>query len=79
MSNVIASTSSKALEHIYKEGKDLILVALTGRTGSGCFTSAQILSSETLELPDQGYEGIIPNEFREYKIIKNISQNMVSL
>lgn len=70
MNNIIASTSSKALEHIYKEGKDFILIALTGRTGSGCSTSAQILSSENLELPEQGYEGITPNELRKYKIIK---------
>ncbi|WP_331832431.1 hypothetical protein VUG52_03415 [Pseudomonas sp. LH21] len=71
MNNIIASTSSsKALEHIYKEGKDFILIALTGRTGSGCSTSAQILSSRSLELPEQGYHGITPNEFRKYKIIK---------
>lgn len=70
MSNLIATTSSRALEHIYDEGKDFILIALTGRTGSGCSTSAQILSSTNLELPDQGYDGITPNELRKYKIIK---------
>lgn len=70
MKNIIASTSSKALEHIYQEGKDFILIALTGRTGSGCSTSAQILSSNTLELPEQGYDGITENELRKFKIIK---------
>lgn len=65
-----ASSSSKALESIYNEAKDFILIGLTGRTGSGCSTSASILSSAKLDLPDNGYAKITPNELRKYKIIK---------
>lgn len=72
---VIVSPSSKALEHIYREGKDFILIALTGRTGSGCSTSAQLLNSDKLELPEEGYEGLPPNELRKFKIIRRYLAN----
>ena len=65
-----SSPSSKALESIYTENKKFVLIGLTGRTGSGCSTAAEILSSENIELPSDAYEGITSNELRKHRIIK---------
>ncbi len=40
------SNTSKAVEEIFDERDEFIIVGLTGRTGSGCTSSAQILSSK---------------------------------
>lgn len=61
---------SKALEKVFAETSDFILIGLTGRTGSGCSTTAKILSSETLDLPGVDSCHFIGNERRKYRIIK---------
>lgn len=59
-----------AIDHIYEEAKDFLIVGLTGRTGSGCSTAAQKLTSQHLDVPSEGYEGLTRNEFKKHLIIK---------
>jgi len=40
----------EAINKIYNERKDFIVIGLTGRTGSGCTTVANILKRMTLKL-----------------------------
>ncbi|OCH01491.1 hypothetical protein [Aliivibrio fischeri] len=61
---------SLAIDKIYEEISDFLIIGLTGRTGSGCSTSAKILSAESLDLPDPGQSHFIGNEERKYRIIK---------
>lgn len=60
----------KMLEEIYKQRSDYIILGLTGKTGSGCTTAANILSStkEELELPDVALD----DESDDNKLKKNI-------
>tara|TARA_R110001592_G_scaffold303826_1_gene576074 strand:- start:1540 stop:3369 length:1830 start_codon:yes stop_codon:yes gene_type:complete len=62
---------SQALEVVFDESSEFIVIGLTGRTGSGCSTSASLLSSNTLSLPDAGSSHYKGNEVRKYRIIKN--------
>jgi len=62
---------SQALDVIFKESNDFIVIGLTGRTGSGCSTTASLLSGEKLPLPDLGESHFQGNEARKYKIIKS--------
>ncbi|WP_312069904.1 deoxycytidylate deaminase [Lelliottia nimipressuralis] len=61
---------SYALESIFKEKSNFIIIGLTGRTGSGCSTSAEILSSSHLDLPDVSESHYQGNERRKYKIVQ---------
>lgn len=61
---------SKALDTVFDESSNFILIGLTGRTGSGCSTSANILSKEKLPLPDPGKSHFTGNEERKFKIVK---------
>ena len=61
---------SKALETVFNESSDFIIIGLTGRTGSGCSTSASILSLNKLPLPDIGNSHYTGNEARKYRIVK---------
>ena len=61
---------SYALENLFKEKSNFIIIGLTGRTGSGCSTSAEILSSPHLDLPDVSESHYQGNEKRKYKIVK---------
>lgn len=61
---------SLAIDKIYEEISDFLVIGLTGRTGSGCSTSAKILSAKTLDLPDPGQSHFVGNEQRKYRIIK---------
>ncbi|WP_081811676.1 hypothetical protein [Ectopseudomonas composti] len=70
----IDTPSSIALKSIYEENKKFIVIGLTGRTGSGCSTSAKILSSEELEIPADGYSGISDNELRKHRIVRKFIQ-----
>ena len=65
-----SSPSSRALKSIYTENKKFILIGLTGRTGSGCSTAAEILSSTEIELPANAYQGITENELRKHRIVR---------
>lgn len=64
--------TKECIEKIYSERKDFILIGLTGRTGSGCSTSADILSTEDfkglkLRQPKNGdYHN---SDERKYKVL----------
>lgn len=74
MNEMIDTPSSVALRSIYEENKKFIIIGLTGRTGSGCSTSARILSSSELETPADGYSGITDNELRKHRIVRKFIQ-----
>jgi dCMP deaminase len=65
-----SSPSSRAVKSIYTENKKFIIIGLTGRTGSGCSTAAEILSSSEIELPADAYKGITENELRKHRIVR---------
>jgi len=62
--------SSSAINSIYEDAKDFLIIGLTGRTGSGCSTAAQKLCSANFEVPGEGYEGLTRNEFKKHQIVK---------
>jgi len=69
---------SKAVKNIFKESGEFILIGLTGRTGSGCTTSANILTSLSFNMPASPSFTVNENEIRKFKIIsKFIKQNWV--
>jgi deoxycytidylate deaminase len=61
---------SVALENVFKDTSNFIVIGLTGRTGSGCSTAADILTKPTLNLPEAGSSHFFGNEARKFKIIK---------
>ncbi len=64
------SATAMAIENIYQETKEFLIVGLTGRTGSGCTTVAQKLASSNLDIPFDGYDGLSVNELKKHRIIK---------
>jgi dCMP deaminase len=64
------SDTSLAIDSVYEDAKDFLIIGLTGRTGSGCSTAAKKLSGESLDVPSEGYEGLTRNEFKKHGIIK---------
>ena len=38
--------AAMALENVFKESSNFLIIGLTGRTGSGCSTSAYILTED---------------------------------
>lgn len=62
---------SEALDVVFKESNDFIVIGLTGRTGSGCSTTADLLGQTKLPLPGTGESHFKGNEVRKYKIIKS--------
>lgn len=67
MDNYFQDTISK----IYGDDDDFIVIGLTGRTGSGCSTVANILSSEQDDIRHSLFSGHNPtdNSQRKQKII----------
>ncbi|HUG59423.1 MAG TPA: hypothetical protein VL002_14410, partial [Candidimonas sp.] len=61
---------SKALAGVFAESSNLIVIGLTGRTGSGCSTAARILESQRIDLPEAGDSYYSGNEARKFRIIK---------
>lgn len=61
---------SRALNNVFAETSDFIVIGLTGRTGSGCSTAAQILTEAVLSLPEAGISHYVENEKRKFKIVK---------
>lgn len=75
MSELLGNPSSRAIGSVYKENKRFVVIGLTGRTGSGCSTSAEILCSASIELPENAYTGITNNELRKHRIIKKFIEH----
>lgn len=69
------STSAEAIESIYEEARDFLIIGLTGRTGSGCSTAAAKLCAQSLDIPADGYEGLTNNELKKHKIIHKFLKN----
>jgi len=65
---------SDGIDTIYENRKKFIIIGLTGRTGSGCSSAAQILSEsiENITLPKAKLCG--DGEDRKYKIIYDFAQ-----
>ncbi len=61
---------SEALTGVFAETSNFIVIGLTGRTGSGCSTAANILANPALNLPEAGDSYFSGNEERKFKIIK---------
>jgi len=70
---------SKALERVYAESSEFIILGLTGRTGSGCSTAAKILESDSIQIPEESNIYSSENDKKKYKIIrKYIKENWTS-
>lgn len=57
----------------YEEHQDLLILALTGRTGSGCTTAANLLAEEYQSALAAQHHPIGPDT-RKYELIKNFSK-----
>ena len=68
-----SATLDNALEKLFDERKDFIIIGLTGRTGAGCTTAANILTKnfDELYLPKPDNNNINNNEDRKYRILYN--------
>lgn len=66
-----AGDISKATEMLFDERKNFIIIGLTGRTGSGCSTVANLLikSFQELQPPKPKEQGLVTNEERKYQIV----------
>lgn len=65
------SDESDALERVYVESSEFIILGLTGRTGSGCSTAAEILSKSDIRLPKSSKIYSSENDSRKYEIVRN--------
>lgn len=66
------ASSRDAVNNIYKERGVFIIIGLTGRTGSGCATTANILKTETVnQLSLQVAKSIDFNNNNERKYREN--------
>lgn len=59
----------KATEKLFDKRKDFIIIGLTGRTGSGCSTVANLLIKDNLLPPKPTESDVLDNEKRKYKIV----------
>lgn len=69
---------AKAIDTIYNEREQFIVIGLTGRTGSGCTTVSKILQSENfsdLKLREPKTTNFSNNNERKYQIIHSYTQN----
>ncbi|EPJ3241960.1 anti-phage dCTP deaminase, partial [Proteus mirabilis] len=65
----------KFISELFLENNQFILVGLTGRTGSGCTTTANILESQNIPFPELNslsgfYNGL---DAKRYSIVKNFA------
>lgn len=70
MEGIKRTKNSLAIDKLYDESSNFIVIGLTGRTGSGCSTSAQILSQDKIDLPETDKAHYTDNEARKYRIVK---------
>lgn len=63
----------KAIDMLYKSKEDLVILGLTGRTGAGCSTAAEILERayEQLDFEFQNRKEYDTTEVQKFHIIKN--------
>lgn len=66
----------KFISELFLENNQFILVGLTGRTGSGCTTTANILENKNISFPELSslsnfYNGL---DERRYSIVKNFTE-----
>lgn len=72
------SNESNALERVYAESSEFIILGLTGRTGSGCSTAAKILAKNEIHLPEVSKIYSSNNDKRKYKIVRSyIKENWI--
>lgn len=64
------NVTSKAIDSVYEDAKDFLIIGLTGRTGSGCTTAAKKLCNSDFDIPTDGYDGLTRNELKKHQIIK---------
>ncbi|HBS0622620.1 TPA: deoxycytidylate deaminase, partial [Klebsiella pneumoniae] len=69
-------SEKKFISELFLENNQFILVGLTGRTGSGCTTTANILESKNVSFPDLNsldnfYTGL---DIRRYSIVKEFAE-----
>lgn len=65
---------SQAVDKLFDERRDFIIIGLTGRTGAGCSTVAKILQTDDFKdlcLPKPKNCDFNSNEERKYKVIYN--------
>ena len=65
-----------AINMLYSERKDFIIIGLTGRTGAGCSTVASLLAKdfEKLNPPKPKEYGFDNNEERKYRVVYEYAQ-----
>ncbi len=61
---------SRALKRVYAESSNFIILGLTGRTGSGCSTAAQILERSNPQIPKFSKLYNTTNDRRKYRIVR---------
>ena len=65
----------EVVKEIYKLRHNFIVIGLTGRTGSGCTTVADILKTKNIQKLKSNYKeinsGIIDNNVRKNRIVHN--------
>jgi dCMP deaminase len=67
---------ANGIDHVYTDRQSLLVIGLTGRTGSGCTTVSKILNSPIEQLHLSKAKTIPKNnEERKYRIIRNWTKN----
>lgn len=69
------SNSKQAVQNVFSEKSDFIIIGLTGRTGAGCSTAAGVLSKEYDELNFDYKEDVKSNHDRRERIIANYASS----
>ena len=75
MSDLKTSLENRAVERLYAERRDFIIIGLTGRTGCGCTTVGKLLSKELKALQPPCPHRTDSISERSDKIIYDFSQN----
>ncbi|MBJ2320160.1 hypothetical protein PS887_02314 [Pseudomonas fluorescens] len=65
----MSTETGEAINGVYDEARNFLIIGLTGRTGSGCSTAASKLGGTSFDFPAEGYEGLTENELKKHKII----------
>ena len=69
------SNSKVAIQNLYSEKSEFIIIGLTGRTGSGCSTSAKILSQDYASIGIDVNHDVKTNEDRRNRIIDSYAKS----